>query len=86
MKPSELIAKKGWVQYIAKCDAGYCILGAIWETCGGYSGKKTIRELDKLHKILKTRDDYINVGIADWNDAKGRTKRQVLAVLRKAGL
>lgn len=86
MKPSELIKKKGWVQHVSDCDDGYCILGAIWETCGGFSTEKTTRAMKAVQNILDSRTDYLHVGIAAWNDEAGRTKRQVLAVLRKAGL
>lgn len=90
MKPSELLEKKGWCQHVyARNAAGvpvmydnesacrFCILGAM-EAAG-----KNLDELKRLraHMINKYKSDP-----ASWNDQPGRTKEEVIALLKELDL
>lgn len=80
MTAYEVIQKYGWVQgSIGDCGSGFCLLGAVWEA----HGQKGCRFVDDS---LLTIGRLIGKDIDSWNDDPKRTKRQVLAVLKKAGV
>ena len=78
MKPSDILRKYGWIQWYRGNKAiGFCLVGAIMEAYEGMDSRKQV--IHHLHTLIHEE-------ITDWNDTEGRTKRQVLALLRKAGL
>ena len=78
MKPSALILKYGWIKhFFGSPEEGFCMLGALRYSCK--TQPEYDRKLDRL--CLGIRGEWVGT----WNDAPGRTKRQVLAALRKAG-
>lgn len=78
-----LIQKRGWVQGEYKSRAGaYCLVGALETVCGRFT-------LDFEHKTFTTASTRLLEVVGDfdlvgWNDAPGRTKKQVLKALKKA--
>lgn len=79
MKAYEVIQKYGWLQgdYGNKKD-GFCIIGAL-----RYAGS-WIRLSTKVGTALGVPADPIMQGyVSDWNDNPTRTKRQVIALLKK---
>ncbi len=96
MKPSQLLSKRGaWVQGVMAKDANnrgvgpenkdaikFCVLGAIYHCYPKYSVTRT-RAIRKLREAI---GHLTNFGIAVWNDDHRRTKREVIAALKKAGL
>ena len=96
MKPSDLI-EKGWSReayardkfgdpvHISDPDAcKFCVAGALYAL---YPPAKVIRILRELILYIPP---YMNGNtartITEWNDRKGRTKRQVVEFLRSVGL
>lgn len=85
-----LLVDKGWVQGVAAVDGdGYCVgsskatvcrlcaLGAIWRSAGGSLTKEAIDVEAVMNKVA-------GGSIAEFNDAPGRTKDEVLAAFDKA--
>lgn len=81
--------RKGWCKFVCSKDkfgfsvephseraSSWCSVGAI---SAAYAGHEFTAK-EKLRKVIKCDS------IANWNDAPGRTKRQVLAAFRKAGI
>ena len=100
MKPSDVIRRVGWTQggYAVVdgeiCDAeeilkdlglpdaidqigSVCVMGAIFVSAGD-SSKAVDAMVYKLAKAVGR--------IVDWNDAEGRTKQEVLDMLKGVGL
>jgi hypothetical protein len=79
MKPSELIRQYGWVQgWYGSYDDGFCILGAIGTGIGDLEGKS--------HEVVEKLTKTVCAPLNTWNDAPGRTKDEVLALLEAEGL
>ena len=81
MKPSEIINKYGWVQgSYGDNKRGYCLMGAIKRAYRGFLSQRQAEEAVcsalGIHACL--------TGMATWNDEVCKSKRQVLAALRKA--
>ena len=75
MKAYEVIKKFGWQQgWWGNENEGFCTAGAILRAYSTFGSRN--QAMDKLRGALQD-------SIVDWNDAEGRTKRQVLALLRK---
>jgi hypothetical protein len=95
MKPSELLKKKGWCQGRSALDVDgnlvnprskkavkFCIIGAV-EACirvGIDSWEDYDGAFDKVRRVLRVWS------LAEWNDKPGRTKEEVIKVLKEAGL
>lgn len=86
MKPSELLKQSGWCQHSFARDSGgvgcheaspiavaYCIVGAILKIYNNYPDKQT--------SIFNKVEQIIRMNISLWNDAPGRTKQDVVALL-----
>lgn len=88
-KARELI-EAGWIQgnyrLITDVDGriGYCVLGALREVFEPYNGPETaeMTEAVELVRIKATGTKWGSLSV--WNDAPGRAKEEVLAVLDKA--
>ncbi len=79
-KAADLIMKKGWCQReLHKAGDGYCIEGAVREIdANGF--QKVIKFIENATGEIGWYERIPHV----WNDVDGRTKRQVIAALRKA--
>ena len=78
MKPSDILTIYGWIQgRYGGQDEGYCLMGAI---------QAAYKSEHRRQKIYHKLHEYIDGPLWTWNDATRRTLKQVLAVLRKAGL
>lgn len=87
-KVERLLVEKGWTQAVmARDSAGYsvsedddratcfCLYGALWRTAQNQDGlRNSVR--DALH-------DATGGNFVKWNDAPGRTKDEVLALIRR---
>lgn len=83
-----LLAEVGWCQYYS-CErdetgtiTAYCSIGAVYAAAGtDFSGP--FRDAKRL---LERQIPYAArwCGVAGWNDTKGRTKREVLALFDRA--
>lgn len=88
LKASAILEQTGWCQGTVRSATGeHCILGAIWlahygvePTMAPLSIEKQ-KEWPQVWEILK---ETLGKGAADWNDEGGRTKDEVIAVLRSA--
>jgi hypothetical protein len=83
----ELIKKFGWHQFsFGSKDVGYCLVGAISVANKGTWGRKPESIYRVIEKMISDQSPTATVtySLSKWNDEKGRTKRQVLAILRKA--
>jgi hypothetical protein len=74
-----LIKQYGWVQgkWGSPRD-GFCILGAI--------GELFLSDCERVAAWERVRAAIDSPCIEKWNDTRGRTKRQVLAALKQAGV
>src|SRR5437867_427515 len=81
-KAADLIGKRGWCQgEFHKSGDGYCILGAIRKI----SPNGWLQEpFGYLVATMKMEMWWNPRDLAGWKDAKGRTKREVLSILRKS--
>ena len=92
MKAWELLEQKGWCQWVyARNQVGkkvdphhksacrFCLLGALDKIydCTSIAMREAKQAL-YLHAIPH------NMGLAEWNDAPGRTKEEVIAALKAA--
>ena len=75
MKAYEVIEKYGWVQNTYGCKSlGFCAVGAI-DFCGSPDRNEAF---NAVYQHLGTSFS----SITDWNDKPGRTKKEVLNLLR----
>lgn len=76
LKAWQVIEKYGWRQdYYGNEQTGYCLIGAIRKA---YPGKMAQQRMFELVK-----PQINNHVLWIWNDEPRRTKRQVLALLKK---
>jgi hypothetical protein len=83
------IEKWGWIQGAFYLDT---IDGAAWtqSPCCLLGGMDAVRSLEWVSQVtrdeaqLKLRRELKTISLAAWNDAPGRTKEEVIAVLRQA--
>jgi hypothetical protein len=81
---ADLLEEKGWIQDSYQTCQGYCMLGAIQYVLSGDAIKYTSLWTGD-HTILKVLQNTTGtVKIWEWNDARGRTKDEVLQAIRKA--
>lgn len=76
--------EKGWIQNRSFSPQGYCATGAIAE-----AGDEESRHHLEVYAFCPVRPFFraannIQGMISDWNDAKGRTKSEVIAAFDKA--
>jgi hypothetical protein len=94
LEAADILECKGWCQHQAYADNGrMCILGALARTAGEALAHKAVlsemgRDHYQGHSIAPWNDASSPAcrSIASWNDAPGRTKEEVVAMLRSAAL
>ena len=88
MKPSDIITQYGWIQGAPESEQGFCLQGALYNVYRGHHDPWKLMQVTRQVQavIFNNGQPYHKwASISEWNDTPGRTKRQVLAVLRKAG-
>jgi len=76
-KARELLEEKGWCQGTLRDEQGrLCVTGAIIVSSGGYP-----RLAYKMTDILSKK---LGEDLTHWNDTFGRTKEEVIALLKEA--
>lgn len=93
---ADLLERKGWIQGRYSNENGHCAVGAITRVCGLYDAVSlTVPDMVEvrsqieaayqvervLRNILAERGGPLHV--QTWNDKKGRTKQEVLDLLRE---
>jgi len=79
MKPSEIIRERGWCQGVSTDIHGrHCLWGAVQEA--------TQRDIPTADKILAQLREAVGSNPIIWNDRRGRTADEVIAVLESVGL
>lgn len=78
-RAAEILEHDGWCQgrYVSE-DGSRCLMGALWRAAYDGGGAYTLPEEESLRKFL-------GVGyrrLSQWNDAPGRTAKEVVAALR----
>lgn len=79
----DLLQTYGWLQgTMGSKVEGFCLMGAL--RCANGVGEEDAERV--LWKTIQATISLgvVNPGITYWNDRHGRTKRQVLGVIRKA--
>lgn len=78
-----LIETVGWIQGEVSSDKGYCIMGAIATAIADYGlvGEPAIKAIKHYKEKIKTLMKGVRIPVGDWNDAKDRTKEDILRVL-----
>jgi len=87
-KVRNLLITDGWCQGDYVNHKGqYCLVGALEASTSSYylrnSFHKRVETLINLNKH-EENENWAWDNIIEWNDDSGRTKRQVLALLKKA--
>lgn len=88
----DLIKTNGWVQgSFGNRGTHHCIMGALFEASGMYQSSRTPRPAADAVKLLGnviglTGQSATGLArqIEAWNDDPARTKRHVLAIMKKA--
>lgn len=76
LRAADYIEEHGWCQHKLKDDEGrVCLLGAIWKVDG--EGLNFMPRVDRAAGVDAG-------GLISWNNALGRTKQEVVDVLRRA--
>lgn len=81
LRTAELIDKVGWTQHMSHNIHGYCLLGGLSHTARimslAHGGRDdlVLMAKDRLRIFIK------QVHLVKWNDAKKRTKEEVVAAL-----
>jgi hypothetical protein len=94
MRAAKHIERHGWTQHSFRDDDGsICIQSAVLDVTGGRHRnadipRVAVRALERLRRYLHAHDIKMlmqfaadRADIMTWNDAKGRTKGEVLAAL-----
>ncbi len=83
LKAADYIDKHGWCQRRAFIGKKACLLGAVAAVIDGGIGTATITPTAAYEKAYCRLAKLVS-GMGNWNDAPGRTKDEVVAVLRTA--
>lgn len=74
----QILITEGWIQGSYICSGGRCLVGALakatCESCGD-------AEDGEAANLLLSCTDGTKKLLVDWNDVKGRTKDDVLALI-----
>lgn len=83
MKAYQVLEKYGWIQKtFGNRDYGFCLAGAITEAYP--KDKDSNKAFNKLVKLHPRR--FADGVVVTWNDNPGRTKKQVVELLKKANI
>lgn len=81
----EILETQGWIQGSAHTSEGYCLLGAI-DAAFKYQVELGLIRLDwsygRQHDLYNYLKDKLQSTLAKWNDKRGRTKEEVIELLR----
>lgn len=79
-----LSRRGGWIQgQLEDEDCGFCLIGVIYEASGGTD--KVLIRLQATEAVRDVISEKTGRGsIAEFNDAPGRKKEDILAVIRSA--
>ena len=76
---ADYIEAHGWCQHALKFRGRVCLLGALQQAdCYPGTGPVTAEALWRLSQVTGA------ISLSAWNDAKGRTREQVVEALRRA--
>lgn len=88
LKAIDVLNERGWCQKTEVNAKGeHCLLGAVWfahygeEPTHGPISEGRRSEWPQVWDIMQKQ---LGMAAADWNDVDGRTKDEVIAVLRAA--
>lgn len=89
---ADLLERVGWCQFALRDkDGGMCLVGVIGQVAGARRtrGGEFLRLSEnmslRVRQTLGIKDSPIApIGIVDWNNAMGRKKEEVVALLRRA--
>lgn len=89
MEAKRILIEDGWIQGSYHTLNGYCVVGAIGEAVGNLRVTEGNAFFDVTEKIMASIPKPQNpskpsTSLVAWNDAKTRTKKQVIALLDKA--
>lgn len=85
-KTKEILETHEWIQHRSKMrmsngEVGYCLLGAMQEAYFELDLRAgSFAYADLIYKITAETNTF---GIPTWNDAPGRTKEEVIAIVEK---
>lgn len=85
----ELIEEKGWIRGDLETRRGYCAIGAVRAAVKGHSGTSLSRRWEmisignELALLMGFKDPHWTE-VVNFNDARGRTKEEVLERLTLA--
>lgn len=87
-KAADLLRNRGWIQGSYRNKHGFCLVGSLIYVSKYYSGAcdGTLSDAKTAHHLLEQYCTYgkNHINPASWNDIPGRTKQEVLTLLRNA--
>ena len=86
LRAAELLEQKGWCQNMLSTSHGeHCLLGAIYFCHYGVEGDSNHIAPPEWGEVFTLLEKFTGgMQPAFWNDAAGRTRAEVIAVLRAA--
>lgn len=82
---ADYIEEHGWCQHWYWEEQRVCIIGSMHKVAKGHVDDIAV-VLNRYLRQKKYMDSDIGHNIASWNDTPGRTKEEVVAMLRKAAV
>lgn len=84
-RAAEYIRHNGWCQGGVQAGARVCLVGSLYIGLGlKVSGCNILKIEPLLQKVQNVAEAHGICNLAEWNDAPGRTKEEVIALLEKA--
>jgi hypothetical protein len=83
-KAAELLEEHGWCQHASRGLLGnLCMMQAVTESICNLIGNREAENVIRLYTFVSGAiDDKVNGSPVRWNDTRGRTKEEVLGLLR----
>lgn len=83
---ADVIRKQGWIQGSYHCGSYVCMMGAVCYAISKIAVpyKLPANKIQIFIKAERRLGIFLNEMPANWNDAPGRTKEQVIAALEGA--
>jgi len=84
LNAADYIDKNGWCQEVTRLGKSVCLWGSILAVTDGLG--KLYDSAPRANALYSKVSLHLGIMPAPWNDARGRTKDEVTALLREVAL